>query len=327
MSENNMSRRNIHRGRPKKRKKGCLIFFIIIIVLLIGAGAVGAYFYNNVVNTVDVIQQSRPEEQVNLRDEDEPDPAVSRIQNKEPFSMLILGVEPSANDNLEEGQSDIMVVITVNPEEESVVMTNIPSNTLTEIVGQESEGMIREAYETGGLSTTVNTVQDLLEIPIDYTLTVNLNGLADIIDAIGEVSVTATETFDQNGYSFVTGETYNMDGEMALAYIGDIDEAIESANRQDKARQVVSAIVPQISQINSLTSIPKLLSSLNGNVLTNLSFKDIQTIALDYRQIITNVETVQLEGNSEMIDDVTYEVLDSNTLTNIQEQLKALLEE
>lgn len=327
MSENNMSRRNIHRGRPKKRKKGCLIFFIIIIVLLIGAGAVGAYFYNNVVNTVDVIQQSRPEEQVNLRDEDEPDPAVSRIQNKEPFSMLILGVEPSANDNLEEGQSDIMVVITVNPEEESVVMTNIPSNTLTEIVGQESEGMIREAYETGGLSTTVNTVQDLLEIPIDYTLTVNLNGLADIIDAIGEVSVTATETFDQNGYSFVTGETYIMDGEMALAYIGDIDEAIESANRQDKARQVVSAIVPQISQINSLTSIPKLLSSLNGNVLTNLSFKDIQTIALDYRQIITNVETVQLEGNSEMIDDVTYEVLDSNTLTNIQEQLKALLEQ
>ena len=76
MSENNMSRRNIHRGRPKKRKKGCLIFFIIIIVLLIGAGAVGAYFYNNVVNTVDVIQQSRPEEQVNLRDEDEPDPEV-----------------------------------------------------------------------------------------------------------------------------------------------------------------------------------------------------------------------------------------------------------
>ena len=199
MSENNMSRRNIHRGRPKKRKKGCLIFFIIIIVLLIGAGAVGAYFYNNVVNTVDVIQQSRPEEQVNLRDEDEPDPEVSRIQNKEPFSMLILGVEPSTNDNLEEGQSDIMVVATVNPEEESVVMTNIPSNTLTEIAGQESDGMIREAYETGGVSTTVNTVQDLLEIPIDYTLTVNLNGLADIIDAIGEVPVTATETFDQKG--------------------------------------------------------------------------------------------------------------------------------
>lgn len=327
MSKNNKSRRNIHqkRRKPKKRKRGCLIFFIVIIVLLLVIGGIAAYFYNNVTSTVDVIQQSRPEEQVNLRDELESD--VSRIQNNEPFSILILGVEPETEGSIEEGQSDIMIVATVNPEKESMVMTNIPGNLLTEISGQDSENIISKAYELGGISTAVNTTQELLQVPIDYTLTVNLNGISDIINALGEVTVTSTATFDQNGYSFVEGQTYTMDGEMALAYIGDIDEAIQSTQRQDRARQVVSSIVPQLSQINSITSIPKLLGSLNGNVLTNLSFKDIQTIAMDYRHIITDVEAIQLKGNAKEIDGVNYEVLDSDTLSTLQDQLQAELEQ
>lgn len=322
MSNNNLSRRDMHRrSKPRKKRKGCLIFFAILLIALLTIVGVGAFFYRNVTNTMDEIQQSRPAEQVNLRDESQE----NLIQENEAFSILLLGVDTGTDGRVDQGRSDIMVVATVNPQTETMTLTSIPRDTLTEIVGQGVEDKINHAYAFGGVSMAANTVQNLLDIPIDYTISANMQGFEDIIDVLGGISITSVDTFTQGDYSFVEGETYTMDGEMALAYTRNRYDTGGDYSRQDRARQLVSAIVQQATQIDSLTNIPSILSSLNGNVLTDLTLKDIQSIALNYRNAIKNVETLQMSGSGEMIDGVYYEIISPDSLASIQAQLQAEL--
>lgn len=325
MTGNNMSRRNRHRTktkkRPKKRNSGCLIFIGFLLVILLMVAAAGAFFYNRVNTTLTEIQQSRPAEQINLRDES----TTNLVQEKESFSVLLLGVDTGSEGRIDQGRSDIMVVATVNPTTENMTLTSIPRDTLTEIVGYGTEDKINHAYAFGGVSMAANTVQQLLEIPIDYTISANMQGFSDIIDTLGGIPITSVDTFTQGDYTFVEGQSYTMSGDMALAYSRNRYDTGGDYSRQERARQLVSAIVQEATQIDSLANIPGILSSLSGNVLTDLTISDIRTIAIDYRNAIQNVETIQLNGSGQMIDGVYYELLDQGNLEEVQAKLQSEL--
>ncbi|XJS09752.1 LCP family protein [Aerococcaceae bacterium WGS1372] len=302
MTDNNLSRRERHghrtKRRPKKRRLGCLIILGILLFLLLIVIGVGAFFYYRVNTTLTEIQQSRPEEQINLRDE-----SVSNlVQEKESFSILLLGVDTGSEGRIDQGRSDIMVVATVNPYTENMTLTSIPRDTLTEIIGKGTEDKINHAYAFGGVSMAANTVQNLLDIPIDYTISANMQGFSDIIDTLGGITITSVDTFTQGDYNFVEGQSYTMDGDMALAYTRNRYDTGGDYSRQERARQLVGAIVEQATQLDSIANIPGILSSLNGNVQTDLSLNDIRKIAMDYRHAIQNIEMIQLDGSGEMID-------------------------
>lgn len=325
MTQNNLSRRDRHRHkakrRPKKRRSGCLIFLGILLFILLIVAGVGAYFYNRVNTTLTEIQQSRPTEQINLRDES----TINLVQEKESFSVLLLGVDTGSEGRVDQGRSDIVVVATVNPTTKNMTLTSIPRDTLTEIVGYGTEDKINHAYAFGGVSMAANTVQQLLGIPIDYTISANMQGFSDIIDTLGGIPITSVDSFTQGDYTFVEGQSYNMSGEMALAYTRNRYDTGGDYSRQERARQLVSAIVQEATQLDTLANIPGILSSLSGNVLTDLTISDIRTIALDYRDAIQKVETIQLNGSGQMIDGVYYEILDPASLEEVQLKLQSEL--
>ena len=86
------------------------------------------------------------------------------VATKEPFSALILGVDEREGD---EGRSDTMIVLTVNPTLQTTKMLSIPRDTYTEIVGQGFKDKINHAYAFGGIEMSRKTVENLLDIPID----------------------------------------------------------------------------------------------------------------------------------------------------------------
>ncbi|WP_051633460.1 LCP family glycopolymer transferase [Bacillus sp. UNC41MFS5] len=73
------------------------------------------------------------------------------FKEKDPFSVVLLGVDERKGDR---GSSDSLIVLTVNPTNNSLKMLSIPRDTRTEIVGKGKEDKVNHAYAFGGVSIT-----------------------------------------------------------------------------------------------------------------------------------------------------------------------------
>ena len=139
------------------------------------------------------------------------------LEAGEPVSILLLGVDTGALGRTEKGRTDSMVIVTVNPHTEQTTLVSIPRDTYAEIVGYGTWDKINHAYNFGGTAMSINSVQSLLDIPVDFYVIVNMSGIKEVVDAVGGVDVDSPIAFNQNGYSFVVG-TNHLDGEAALAF-------------------------------------------------------------------------------------------------------------
>lgn len=166
------------------------------------------------------------------------------IRDGKPFSVLLMGTDTGELGRNDKGRTDSLMIMTINPQKEETTIMSIPRDTLVAVPGYEDTfpQKINAAYELGSAKTAIKTVQDWLNIPIDYYALVNMGGLEQVVDEIGGVKVKSPLTFDYNPdtahatpgnlYSFVkdsstfthTGEdgktkTYTkMDGKAALAF-------------------------------------------------------------------------------------------------------------
>ncbi|MFP3489657.1 LCP family protein, partial [Staphylococcus sp. SIMBA_130] len=87
------------------------------------------------------------------------------------ISILLMGVDEREND---QGRSDTMIMITVNPNDNSMMMFNIPRDTRTEIIGRGTVEKMNHAYAYGGVEMAMDTVENFLDVPIDYYFKVNM---------------------------------------------------------------------------------------------------------------------------------------------------------
>jgi polyisoprenyl-teichoic acid--peptidoglycan teichoic acid transferase len=96
-------------------------------------------------------------------------------------------------------------------------MLSIPRDTRTEIVGKGTIEKINHAYAFGNEEMAMKTVENFLDIPIDYYIKVSMEGFKDIVDAVGGITVNNDLDFTQDGYHFPKGQV-NLDGKKALAF-------------------------------------------------------------------------------------------------------------
>ena len=157
----------MERYKPKKKRKGLKITLIVLLVLVLGVVGYGYSIYHNLSKAASTVH--KPIE----RSPEVKRPVELELTKKEPFSVLMLGVDQRSGDK---GRSDSMIVITVNPEKKSMEMLSIPRDTRVEIVGRGTEDKINHAYAFGGVEMSMNTVEKFLDIPIDYYIKMNMDG-------------------------------------------------------------------------------------------------------------------------------------------------------
>ncbi|WP_124057649.1 LCP family protein [Vaginisenegalia massiliensis] len=309
--------------RRKKKKRGCLFFILVPLILLLMAGGAFAYLvFNDAQRTItDSLHMDRSADQVNLRGKQ-----VDVKKGKEPFTVLLLGIDTGELGRVEQGRSDTIVIATVNPNTNRTTLTSIPRDTYTEIAGHGTTEKINAAYAYGGTSMAVNTIQELIDVPIDYTVCVNMQGFEQIVDAVGGITVIPPESFTQDQYSFVAGQETRMDGPMALAYSRNRYDTGGDYGRQERQRELIKAILKSASDIESLVSYKGVLESLEGNVTTDMSFDEIVAMAQNYRSALNNLETYQLQGTTANNEAGSVELIDESSLNMIKSQLKNELE-
>ena len=299
-----------------KKKRKWPKYLLIGFLLLLLAGGVYAYnVYSNFTTTLDTIHEPV----------DRKTPSVKRTEivefdEQDPFSVLLLGVDEREDDR---GRSDTMVLMTINPATESTKMVSIPRDTYTEIVGRGTTDKINHAYAFGGIEMSMDTTENLLDIPIDYVVQVNMEGFEDIVDAVDGVTVNNSLAFD----GFQEGEI-ELNGEEALDYVRmRYEDPRGDFGRQDRQKQVIQGVMKKGASINSLWNYKDIFDALGQNVRTNMTFDEMVDVQRNYQDAVMNVDQMIVEdGYGETINGIWYYMMDDAELAEIQSTLKEHLE-
>lgn len=116
-------------------------------------------------------------------------------------------------------------------------------------------------------------MQNLINVPIDYYVTINMGALSKIVDAVGGVDVDVPFSFQYDWRNFKKGPMH-LNGVEALAYSRmRYQDPDYDYGRQKRQQQVIKGIVKSAMSLKTLGNFEKIMKTLSGSVATNMSFE------------------------------------------------------
>jgi LCP family protein required for cell wall assembly len=230
---------------------------------------------------------------------------------KEAFNIYISGIDtygPIATKS----RSDVNIIMTVNPTTNQIILTSIPRDYYVQLHG--TTGLKDKLTHAGvmGINMSIQTIEDLLDIDINYYVRVNFNTLIDLVDVIGGITVDSDISFTSYTIpecKFTKGEN-SVKGKCALAFSRE-RYAYTSGDRHrgQNQQQVITKIIEKLTSsktiINKYSSI---LSTLEGSFQTNMETDSIYALVkmqLDKMPSWT-INNVNLDGTGSMTYTYSY---------------------
>lgn len=312
-----------------RKQKICISVLAVLLTLVTGISIVVARFYLDIRNFTNETHKSVTEERTET--------GVSRnteidFGDRTPFSVLLLGVDTGEEGRTDQGRSDTLMLATINPNTKKTVLTSIPRDTYTEIVGYYDNSYdqfydkMNHAYAYGSVAMAMDTVEKLLDVPIDYYVAIDFKGMEDLVDALGGIEAYNDFAFVESDIEFKEG-LVQFDGHGALTYARmRYQDPDGDYGRQKRQRNIVEAIAKKGLRLESVAQYSKIFKAVSDNLVTDLSFEEIELIALKYQDAFKNVEMQQLQGYDDWINEISYQIIPDDELLRVQRLLKEQLE-
>ncbi|WP_044640636.1 LCP family protein [Risungbinella massiliensis] len=318
--------------KKQKRKKWFRILAIIGILLLLFLGYVGYNLYQAFGKGQDnSIGKS------DMRDQE--------VQPKEtPFAVLLMGVDQiEAADEKKDGwRPDVLMVAAVNPKTKSVKMVSIPRDTLVTIGKTGGKDKINSAAAYGRkkgneIEVIRQTVENFLQIPIDYYVKINYQGFVDIVDAVNGVDVQVEYPFRgpaiHQHISFQEGPAH-LNGMQALAYVRqrkDSHNTTGDHDRNKRQQEVLADLTDKLVSVVGISKFPKITESVGNNFSYNLTLSDLLSIGAVYKSIPkANIESYTIKTTPQQYDSrgrvVWWEIASKEERERVQTMLQTQLE-
>ncbi len=198
--------------------------------------------------------------------EEEKDKAVNK-----PFNVYISGIDvygPITTNS----RSDVNIIMTVNPETKQILLSTTPRDYYVEIPGI-SGGQKDKLTHAGiyGVDKSMDTLEALYDIEIDYYARVNFSSLIKIIDVLGGVDVDSEYAFEAGGYSFKEGMNH-LNGEKALAFSRERYSFSAGDNQRGRNQEaVITAILKKAMSPAILANANSLIASVSDSLETNMT--------------------------------------------------------
>lgn len=288
-------------------KKSNKVAAFIIFVLIISCAAFYAYRY--------LLSFSGPSSV------GEGEIKTKAVKKNEPVNLLLMGVDigdPKSKSIDDPKRTDTLILINYDPIIDEINMVSIPRDTLIKINGKNFK--INSAHAIGGVNYTIEAVEQLLDLDINYYGKVDYRGFQEVIDAIGGIDMKINRRMDYDDPSqnlsihFKKGEMAHLDGEKAEEFFrwrknndgtGLADGDIGRIENQHLLIEKV------IDKIKSPTSAAKILPVIPKYVETNMKPEDI----IKYGYLLSRIEKdkiniTTLKGDTGYIDDLSYFMYD-----------------
>lgn len=304
------------RGGPNKKSKGQLaakiaLIIALVIMVLVAAGA-GTYYYlrtsgrnsllQNTATAVPDMQKSETAKEMG-EEQETYDPTLFRYggklykYNSDITTILCMGIDKRAEAfekqeiSGESGQADCVFLMVLNPETRRVKLINISRDTMTTIKNYDVSGKyvgdsinhlgLAFAYgdgEEGSCDLMTEAVSSLFyDLPIHGYVSVLLNAIGPLNDAVGGVKVTVPEDLSAKDLALYEGAELVLNGDQAQIFVQNRDTDLEGSNLKRMERQKQYAL----SFISAAKSAVKANPTLPVTMYQNLSPQMVTNIGID----------------------------------------------
>ncbi len=237
-----------------------------------------------------------------------------------PVNVLVLGVKVLTTDianpppnltklryqalvNSFDGLTDTMLLLRFNPETRKISILSIPRDTKTEIPGH-GVTKINAANVYGGPALTAKSISQLLGgVGIDRYVTINVQGVQALIDALGGVTVSVPKAMkyqddSQHLYINLKAGKQHLNGEQALQMLRFRYEEYGDIGRIQRQQMVMRALMEQSLNPAIVARLPKILSVIQSYVDTNLSVEElVALVGYGSRTSRSDVQMLMLPGD------------------------------
>lgn len=251
---------------------------------------------------------------------------------KEPdkIDFLVLGVDSSDKNKNKSTRSDVMMIVSLDPQTKKANIISIPRDTRVKISGRKNYQKINAAYAFGGKELTLKTVNEVFGLNLDKYVLVDYDVVRRVVDKLGGVKIDVpidmkyTDEWDDPPLiiDIKQGEQV-LDGETAVKFLrfrknsdgsGYKNQDLE---RVDSQKMFVAAVLDKITSPKGLLKIPALINIYENNVDTNIQAEDL----LSFFNIIRKSEDEKMQGytlpgGAKYINKVSYFIFDENE-TNV----------
>ena len=218
------------------------------------------------------------------------------VEELKPVNILISGSDSRSGKILAKTRSDVNMIMTIDPINHKILLTSIPRDYYVQLHG--TKGNKDKLTHSGiyGIDMTKNTIEDLFDIKIDYTIKVGFNSLVGVVDAIGGIDIESDQTIKT--YHIKDNIVYkgmnHFDGEHALEYARERYAYKTGDNhRVQNQQQVLEAIINKICSDKSLLKdYDKILVSLSSLYKTDIPSSYIKLII---KNQLNNMETWSID--------------------------------
>ena len=228
--------------------------------------------------------------------------------SKKPFVLYLSGID-TYGEISSVSRSDVNIVLVANPKTKQVLLISIPRDYYVQL--HDTNGVKDKLTHAGiyGIDMSVMTLEDLLNVDINYYFKVNFTSVIDIVNVLGGLDVYSDYTFiSYSGYSFKEG--YNsVNGEEALDFVRTRKAFIEGDRQRGKNQQaLIDAIIQKATSKSLITKYNSLLDAINGKYQTNMPSKKIMSLIKMQLSDMSKwtVTSYGLEGTDSMNYTYTY---------------------
>ena len=322
----------MRRTEPKKAKGSSKLGLFLKITLILATSAlicVTAYFVyltkkaEHAVNSAYEVVENR---EVSEKREVKVEPV------KDNVSILFVGVDDSEarGQGAEGSRSDALMLATLNNQTKTIKLLSIPRDSYVYIPYVGYKDKINHAHSYGGTLASIETIEELLDIPVDYYVRMNFNAFIEVVDALGgieaEVPYTITgekDEFDRNTVSLQPGlQTLNGHQALALARTRKQDNDIERGKRQ---QEILKAIITKTASASALTKYDDVIEAVGDNMKTDMTFKEMKSFISYLSNGVPRIDSITLQGYDDMSTGVYYYKLDEESLEETQHILQSHL--
>ncbi|KKB90656.1 MULTISPECIES: LCP family protein [Bacillus] len=323
-----MEERLQHKKKKRRLKKWVKFTIGLFAILIIVTGSISTYAYIKLNN-------ASKQAHIDLNDNGQ---SVKRIKEFDPkkdsFTVLLLGIDSrnSKGETVDDARSDANVLVTFNRKNKSATMLSIPRDSYVNIPGYGYD-KFTHAHAYGGVKLSAKTVENLLDIPVDYVIESNFDAFKDVVDELNGVSINVESEKivnqikkDTKGKVILKTGVQTLNGEEALAYVR-TRKADTDFQRGQRQMEVLNAIIKKSKSLSSIPAYDDIVDSLGENLKMNLSLNDAIGL-FPFIASLKSVDTEQLTGSDMYLyssrerKKLYYLKLNSDKLEEVKTELK-----
>lgn len=275
----------------KRRRRRRILFFFEVLILLILVG--GIFVYAQINKKLDLMQESDVDmSQVGVNE---------GVEDVKGYQTIALVGLDNTSDTLDYGNSDTMIIASINNDTKKVKLVSIYRDTYLN-VGTDPKGnedtytKANAAYAYGGAQQLMTMMNKNLDLSLDGYVTVDFAAVAETIDLLGglDIEMTADEVEHMNNYcvetSEATGKSYeeiypedgvhHLNGVQAVSYARIRYTAGDDFRRAARQRLVIYKMVEKAKN-SSWTTLNKIVDTVCPMVATSLSKADILKMGMN----------------------------------------------